>query len=195
MQLMLGQTSFLSKDLKELFNYVVLIEPDTERLKDWKCNAIYFHQACLLNSLHNEQCERLPTRSQNEVNHRVWQQDACLLSCQLENSTFFTSRWAKKGARCLDGVRGSWPLYTMIAWLLRRCTFQAKKRCFFKGRSPLFFPQNPQGIATHFRLAKSWDDFDGPHNTSSYCRERTGHLLTLADSYAQFPIVFRWSTE
>jgi len=34
MQLMLGQTSFLSKDLKELFNYVVLIEPDTERLKD-----------------------------------------------------------------------------------------------------------------------------------------------------------------
>ena len=32
-----------------------------------KCNAIHFHQACQMNSLCNEQCERFPTRSQNEV--------------------------------------------------------------------------------------------------------------------------------
>ena len=33
--------------------------------------------------------------------------------------------WAKNGARCLDGVRGSRPLYlcTMIAWLLQTCTY------------------------------------------------------------------------
>ena len=107
-----------------------------------------------MNSVRNEERERLPTRSQNEVTDRVWQQvlQSFLMKYMpsvlqeskileggekgaaffiseslrdLENLTFYTRRWAKNGARCLDGVRGSRPLYlyTMIAWLLQTCTY------------------------------------------------------------------------
>ena len=107
----------------------------------------------------------------------------------LENSTFYT-RWAKKGARCLDGVRGSRPLYTMIAWLLEKCTFQAKKCCFFKGRSPLFSSQNSQGIAIHFRLAKSWDVFDGLHKTYSDSEGANGPFVDPCQQLCTVPHSF-----
>ena len=97
-------------------------------------------------------------------------------------------------ALCLDGVRSSRPLYNVIAWLLRTCNFQAKKCCFFKGRSPLFFYQNPQGIAVHFRLAKSWDVFAGPHNICSYCKEANGLFVDPCRQLCTFPMFFRWST-
>ena len=41
---------------------------------DCKCNAIHFHQTCQMNSVYNEERERLPTRFQNEVTDRVWRQ-------------------------------------------------------------------------------------------------------------------------
>ena len=117
---------------------------------DCKCNAICFDQTCHTNSVRNEERERLPTRSQNEIEFG----GKCLKAFQwniwLSEFDFLHQEVGQNSARCLDGVRGSRPLYTMIAWLLQTCTFQAKKCCFFKGRSPLFFSRNSQGMAIRY---------------------------------------------
>ena len=109
---------------------------------DCKCNAICFGRTCLWIRFAMKSVSAFLLDPQNEVTIEF----GGLLSCQIarfqsrwkrggafhlgeskrltvENSTFYTRRWAKKGARCLHGVRGSRPLYTMIAWCVwvRKC--------------------------------------------------------------------------